>query len=63
MGGPIDRGQISNFSWELPMSQLKFDCKSNVINIGKIRAGIHCHRALLFKVRPYNHVCFINTPS
>ena len=55
MGGPIDRGQISNFSWELPMSQLKFDCKSNVINIGKIRAGIHCHRALLFKVQPDNH--------
>ena len=58
MGGPIDRGQISNFSWELPMSQLKFDCKSNVINIGKIRAGIHCHRALLFKVRPYNRVFY-----
>ena len=51
MGGPIDRGQVSNFSWELGISQLKYDLKSNVIPIGAIKAGIHYHRALLFKVR------------
>lgn len=50
MGGPIDRGQVSNFSWELPVSQLKLDLKSNVIPIGMIKTGIHYHRALLFKV-------------
>jgi len=49
MGGAIDRGQVSNFSWELPISQLKFDMKTNVIPIGMIKAGIHYHRALLFK--------------
>ena len=50
MGGSIDRGQVANFSWELPLSQLKYDLKSNVIPLGMIKAGIHYHRALLFKV-------------
>ncbi|XP_048777085.1 armadillo repeat-containing protein 3-like isoform X6 [Ostrea edulis] len=49
MGGPIEKGQLPNFSWELPLSQVKFELKSNVIPIGKIKAGIHIHRALLFK--------------
>ena len=53
MGGVIDRGQVSNFSYELPISQLKFDLKSNVIPIGMIKTGIHYHRALLFKVSIY----------
>jgi HEAT repeat protein len=50
MGGPIERGSLSSFSWELPMSQLKYEFKSNVIPLGAITAGIHYHRALLFKV-------------
>ena len=50
MGGPIERGQLSNFGWELPLSQVKFELKSNIIPIGKIKCGIHVHRALLFKV-------------
>ncbi|XP_062608563.1 armadillo repeat-containing protein 3-like isoform X1 [Saccostrea cucullata] len=49
MGGPIEKGQLPNFSWELPLSQVKFELKSNVVPIGKIKAGIHVHRALLFK--------------
>ncbi|XP_053398829.1 armadillo repeat-containing protein 3-like isoform X4 [Mercenaria mercenaria] len=49
MGGPIERGQLSNFGWELPLSQIKFELKSNVVPLGKIKAGIHVHRALLFK--------------
>ncbi|XP_046553420.1 armadillo repeat-containing protein 3-like [Haliotis rubra] len=49
MGGPIEKGQVTNFSWELPLSQIKFELKSNVVPIGKIKAGIHVHRALLFK--------------
>lgn len=49
MGGPIERGQLSNFGWELPLSQLKFELKSNIVPLGKIKAGIHIHRALLFK--------------
>ena len=50
MGGPIEKGQLSNFGWELPLSQVKFELKSNVIPLGKIKSGIHIHRALLFKV-------------
>lgn len=50
MGGCIEKGQLPNFSWELPLSQVKFELKSNVVPIGKIKAGIHIHRALLFKV-------------
>ncbi|ELT95018.1 hypothetical protein CAPTEDRAFT_165326 [Capitella teleta] len=49
LGGAIDRGQVANFSWELQLSQLKYDLKSNIIPIGVIKAGIHYHRALLFK--------------
>lgn len=54
MGGPVARGQVSQFSWELPISQLKYERKSNVLPIGSIKTGIHTHRALLFKV--YNQV-------
>ena len=50
MGGPIERGQLSNFGWELPLSQVKYELKSNIIPLGKIKSGIHVHRALLFKV-------------
>jgi hypothetical protein len=50
MGGPIEKGQLANFSWELPISQVRFELKSNVVPIGKIKSGIHIHRALLFKV-------------
>ncbi|XP_052795764.1 armadillo repeat-containing protein 3-like isoform X3 [Mya arenaria] len=49
MGGSIERGQLSNFGWELPISQIKYELKSNVVPLGKIKAGIHVHRALLFK--------------
>ncbi|KAK3099626.1 hypothetical protein FSP39_007188 [Pinctada imbricata] len=49
MGGPIEKGQLTHFSWELPISQVKFELKCNVVPIGKIKAGIHIHRALLFK--------------
>ncbi|XP_067948089.1 armadillo repeat-containing protein 3-like [Watersipora subatra] len=49
MGGAIARGQVAQFSWELPISQLKYERKSNVLPIGAIKTGIHLHRALLFK--------------
>ncbi|XP_064636368.1 armadillo repeat-containing protein 3-like isoform X2 [Lineus longissimus] len=49
MGGSIQRGQVSNFSFELPISQIKFNLKSNVVPLGMITTGIHYHRALLFK--------------
>lgn len=50
MGGPVDKSELANFSWELPISQVRYELKSNVVPIGKVKAGIHIHRALLFKV-------------
>ncbi|XP_038051297.1 armadillo repeat-containing protein 3-like [Patiria miniata] len=49
MGGSIERGQLSSFSYELSISQLKYELKSNILPIGRIDKGIHYHRALLFK--------------
>lgn len=53
MGGQIDKSELANFSWELPISQVRYELKSNVVPIGKVKAGIHIHRALLFKVGIY----------
>ncbi|XP_035297368.1 armadillo repeat-containing protein 3 isoform X1 [Cricetulus griseus] len=50
MGGKIPKEKMSDFSWELHISELKFQLKSNVIPIGHIKKGIFYHRALLFKV-------------
>nr|XP_039274400.1 armadillo repeat-containing protein 3-like isoform X2 [Styela clava] len=50
MGGEVEKGKMMDFSWELHISELKFDSKSNIISIGKINKGIFYHRALLFKV-------------
>ncbi|KAM6215306.1 armadillo repeat-containing protein 3 isoform 2-T2 [Rhynchocyon petersi] len=49
MGGPIAKERLHEFSWELHISELKFQLKSNVIPIGQIKKGIFYHRALLFK--------------
>uniref|UniRef100_A0A8C5MXM6 Armadillo repeat containing 3 n=1 Tax=Leptobrachium leishanense TaxID=445787 RepID=A0A8C5MXM6_9ANUR len=50
MGGPVDRERLHEYSWELHVSDLKFQLQSNVIPIGKIKRGTFYHRALLFKV-------------
>lgn len=50
MGGEVEESQVNNFCWELPLSQLQYELGSNVVPIGAIKTGIHCHRALLFKV-------------
>ncbi|XP_032099775.1 armadillo repeat-containing protein 3 isoform X2 [Sapajus apella] len=49
MGGKIPKEKLPDFSWELHISELKFQLKSNVIPIGHVRKGIFYHRALLFK--------------
>ncbi|KAL1784686.1 armadillo repeat-containing protein 3 isoform X1 [Sigmodon hispidus] len=49
MGGKIPKEKLSDFSWELHISELKFQLKSNVVPIGYIKKGIFYHRALLFK--------------
>ena len=40
---------LSKFSSDLHIAQLKADLKSNVIPIGFVKRGIYYHRALLFK--------------
>ncbi|KAF6371406.1 armadillo repeat containing 3 [Rhinolophus ferrumequinum] len=49
MGGAIPKEKLQDFSWELHISELKFQLKSNVVPIGQIKKGIFYHRALLFK--------------
>ncbi|XP_058388548.1 armadillo repeat-containing protein 3 [Diceros bicornis minor] len=49
MGGKIPKEKLHDFSWELHISELKYQLKSNVIPIGQIKKGIFYHRALLFK--------------
>ncbi|MEE6524482.1 hypothetical protein FKM82_023986, partial [Ascaphus truei] len=50
MGGAIEHDKLHKLNWELHISELKYELKSNVIPIGKIKKGIFYHRALLFKV-------------
>uniref|UniRef100_M3YKY4 Armadillo repeat containing 3 n=1 Tax=Mustela putorius furo TaxID=9669 RepID=M3YKY4_MUSPF len=50
MGGKVSKEKLHDFSWELHISELKFQLKSNVVPIGLIKQGIFYHRALLFKV-------------
>ncbi|XP_069816633.1 armadillo repeat-containing protein 3 isoform X2 [Dendropsophus ebraccatus] len=49
MGGPIAKDRLHEFSWELHVGEIKYELKSNVVPIGKIKKGIFYHRALLFK--------------
>ncbi|XP_021242949.1 armadillo repeat-containing protein 3 isoform X6 [Numida meleagris] len=50
MGGAIERDKLHDFSWELHISEIEFELKSNIVPIGKVKKGTFCHRALLFKV-------------
>lgn len=50
MGGTIARNDITNLNYELPINELKYELKTNIISIGKINLGTYYHRALLFKV-------------
>ncbi|KAM5338232.1 armadillo repeat-containing protein 3-like isoform 1-T2 [Glossophaga mutica] len=49
MGGRIPKEKLQNFGWQLHISEIKFQLKSNVVPIGQIKEGIFYHRALLFK--------------
>ncbi|XP_032360155.1 armadillo repeat-containing protein 3 isoform X2 [Etheostoma spectabile] len=49
MGGAVEMEKLHEFSWLLHLNELKFQLQSNVVPIGLISRGIHCHRALLFK--------------
>ncbi|XP_055003196.1 armadillo repeat-containing protein 3 [Sorex araneus] len=49
MGGKIPKEKLQDFSWELHISELKYQLKSNVVPIGLVKKGFFYHRALLFK--------------
>uniref|UniRef100_A0A8C0LKI8 Armadillo repeat containing 3 n=1 Tax=Canis lupus dingo TaxID=286419 RepID=A0A8C0LKI8_CANLU len=49
MGGKVSKEKLHDFGWELHISELKFQLKSNVVPIGQIKKGIFYHRAFLFK--------------
>ena len=50
MGGAIERDKLHDFSWELHISEIEFELKSNIVPIGKVKKGTFYHSALLFKV-------------
>lgn len=50
LGGIMSRDDIANMGYELLINEIKYELKSNIIPIGKIRLGTFYHRALLFKV-------------
>ena len=56
MGGVCEKGWLQSFNYELHISDLKLEFDSNLIPIGRVKAGIFYHRAFLFKVN--NPVCF-----
>lgn len=58
MGGAIEKEKLHDFSWELHISEIEYELKSNVVPIGKVKKGTFYHRALLFKV--HEHL-FYNT--
>ena len=51
MGGACEKGWLQSFNYELHISDLKHEFNSNLVPIGRVKAGIFYHRALLFKVR------------
>lgn len=50
MGGSVPRDEVANLGYELFINETKFELKSNIIPIGRIRLGTYYHRALLYKV-------------
>lgn len=49
MGGKIAPDDIATFGYEVAMNQLKAELHTNIVPIGRIRKGVHTHRAFLFK--------------
>lgn len=60
MGGSVPREEVANMGYELLINEKKFELKSNIIPIGKIRLGTYYHRALLYKVK-FNK-CYAKRP-
>ncbi|XP_061522376.1 armadillo repeat-containing protein 3-like [Phycodurus eques] len=49
MGGAIGKEERDTFAWLQHLEELRYKLQCNVIPIGMISKGFHCHRALLFK--------------
>ena len=59
MGGEVSKSDLTSFSYELHISELKTQLDSNIIPIGRIERGTYYHRALLFKVSFYEVFFFL----
>ena len=57
MGGVVAREEVNTFGYELLINETKYEIKSNIVPIGRIRLGTYYHRALLFKVNFYLQMC------
>ncbi|XP_066440975.1 armadillo repeat-containing protein 3 isoform X2 [Eleutherodactylus coqui] len=49
MGGLVAEDRLHEFSWELHVSELKYELQCNIVPVGRIKKGIFYHRALLYK--------------
>ncbi|XP_077364883.1 armadillo repeat-containing protein 3-like [Festucalex cinctus] len=49
MGGAIEKEELDTFAWVQHLDELRCKLQCNIIPIGMISKGFHCHRALLFK--------------
>ncbi|XP_077592304.1 armadillo repeat-containing protein 3-like isoform X2 [Stigmatopora nigra] len=48
-GGSIAKDQLDTFPWLQHLDELRCKMRCNLIPIGMISKGFHCHRAILFK--------------
>ena len=63
MGGACEKGWLQSFNYELHISDLKLEFDSNLIPIGRVKAGIFYHRAFLFKVKWFEGKSFVRIRS
>ena len=45
----MSRAEVNNLGYDLLINEIKYDMKSNIVPLGKLRLGTFYHRALLFK--------------
>lgn len=50
LGGVVKRDEVNNLGYELLINETKYELKTNIIPVGKLRLGTFYHRALLFKI-------------
>ncbi|VEL18528.1 unnamed protein product [Protopolystoma xenopodis] len=49
LGGPVRKDQVFAFAYNLNIAELRCHLQSNCVPLGMLKAGVHLHRALMFK--------------